>query len=108
MERVWYDTDRKNFFAIPDDVELPEGGYLIRSLTAASREVDPDAVEPYQISREEATERLGAGIDDAWGSLVGAVDSLFSKARPADEDAEEEAEDDVSSSRFRLLSSATL
>lgn len=82
MERVWYDTDRNNFFAIPDDVELPEGGYLLRSLSAPSQEVDPDAVEGYRISREEATERLGAGIDGAWGSLVGAVDALFGKVTP--------------------------
>lgn len=88
MDRIWYDTDRNNFFAIPTGTELPEGGYLLRSLTAPSRKVDPDAVEEYRISREEATDRLGSGIDDAWGSIVGAVDSLLGKPAAADDDGE--------------------
>ena len=83
MERIWFDEGRQNFYAIPDDVELEAGDYLLRSLTAANQRVDRDGVRPYWITREKATDRLGETVDGAWGGLVDMANSLFAMGRAA-------------------------
>jgi hypothetical protein len=92
MERIWFDKDRENFYSIPDSAELEDGDYLLRSLTAGSRRVDRDDARAYWISKTEATDRLGAHVDSAWGSIVGAVDSLFAMGRPPVSEDDEDGE----------------
>ena len=83
MERIWFDSKRESFFSIPDTAELTEGELALRTATGLRKQVDPESVEPYRISRAEATDRLGARIDEAWGSFVGTVDRVLSAGRLA-------------------------
>jgi hypothetical protein len=66
-------------FLVPDDASIPAGELTVGSSTGEEWRVDPEAVAPYEVSREEAladvrgqVERSVAGLVDL---LAGAVDT---------------------------------
>ncbi|MEL6346171.1 MAG: hypothetical protein AAFV53_23880 [Myxococcota bacterium] len=77
MERIWFDQGRENFFAIPDEIKIPSGDYVLRGFGGRTHRVDVDAVEPWRITREQAAARVNARVEKAWGGLRGAVDRMF-------------------------------
>jgi hypothetical protein len=60
------------YFSLPAGHELPEGDYVLRSLKRGNAElhVDPEAVAPYEITREEAEayvcEQVEQGLSQVW------------------------------------------
>jgi hypothetical protein len=65
--RVWFDADRTMFFLVPEDVELPEGTLELRTLPSRQASFDPDEVETYRVSRQEAAQAIdtAVGVDQA-------------------------------------------
>lgn len=90
MSRVWFDTAR-NFWAIPDDLEIPEGETVLRNLTGGQIRAEVGALEAYKLEgpdarravREElrvaanhAGRALGAAAHDVWLQASGQLPEL--------------------------------
>lgn len=77
MERIWFDQERENFFAVPDEITIPKGETILKGFGGRIHRVDAAAIEPWRISKEQASARINARVEKAWGNLRGAVDRLF-------------------------------
>ena len=74
---IWFDRGRENFYAIPEETELPEGELKLHNLRGQVWRVTPESVAGYALSREVATEQVSARIESAWGDLRGAWSRLL-------------------------------
>lgn len=75
MITLYTDETRQYFFIIPAGLQLPAGDAIVIRLPAEKViQIDPDAIRPYQVSKEEASqflsEQLKTTFEDAlqdWG-----------------------------------------
>ena len=74
---IWFDRKREHFYAVPEGTELEEGELKLHNLRGQMWRVNPDDIATWVLSREAATERVGARIDAAWGDLRGAWSKLL-------------------------------
>ncbi|MDG1479393.1 MAG: hypothetical protein P8R54_07370 [Myxococcota bacterium] len=74
---IWFDRKREHFYAVPEGTELEEGELKLHNLRGQMWRVNPDDIATWALSREAATERVGARIDAAWGDLRGAWSKLL-------------------------------
>lgn len=77
--RLWVSDEPRRYFLVPPEAELPPGDLVIRTLEAASRSVDPEALAAFEVERTAAQAHVDAGweravgrVRDAWRELVGA------------------------------------
>ncbi|MCB9763579.1 MAG: hypothetical protein H6739_27675 [Alphaproteobacteria bacterium] len=77
---IWFTVDRQRFFAIPTEADLPDGQLALRRLNGPGRAVDPDAVQPFEISRQEATDALGQRIEAVYSDARDALRRLAGRA----------------------------
>ncbi|MCB9746461.1 MAG: hypothetical protein H6740_28040 [Alphaproteobacteria bacterium] len=74
---VWFTIDRSRFFLIPEGAPLRDGSLRLRSLKGVGRGVDASVAGEFEISKEQATELLGAQIEGVYG---GAREALLKLA----------------------------
>ena len=74
---IWFDRNREHFYAVPEGTELEEGELKLHNLRGQVCRVKPEDIATWALSREAATERVGARIDAAWGDLRGAWSKLL-------------------------------
>jgi hypothetical protein len=67
MKTLWRDEAGGRHFLVPSDAALPPGPLLLRAGAAGRMEVDPAAVAPYQVTKDEARAFLDARVD-AWAA----------------------------------------
>jgi hypothetical protein len=74
---LWSDPDRTRHFLIPDDAELPEGDFELRTVVGRERHVTEESAAEHEVSREEAREwlkgRLGGVLDEARDTILGTL-----------------------------------
>lgn len=58
-------TNRRRFFFLPNDVDLPEGDLVLQSLRGRRLEVELDAVLPYELPEDEARRLARKSVRDA-------------------------------------------
>jgi hypothetical protein len=77
---LWFDGARARRFLVPDDAELPPGGFSIRTSLGRERTVDEAALAPFEVTAEEARawskEQLGAVLGEVRGKALGFVERL--------------------------------
>ena len=82
-QTLWSDGSRNRHFLISEDKKLPSGDFILRTITGRQQEVDPEAVVPFEVSREEAKEwvktELGGVLGDLKGGLAGALKNWAQK-----------------------------
>lgn len=61
------------FFLVPRGLRLPSGELQVRSMQLGVQEVDPEAIEAFEVSAREAQ----AHIDASWSSLVSSVRDTY-------------------------------
>lgn len=64
---LWRDEAGGRFYVVPADADLAAGPLLLRSGATRSLSVDPSAVAPYEVSREEGRAFLDAQVE-AWAA----------------------------------------
>jgi hypothetical protein len=79
--RLWFTSDRRRFWIVPEDAPLPLGPLRVRSFRLAARDIDPEAIASYAVSAAEAAtfidDLLGATLrETAQGALGDDVDPL--------------------------------
>ncbi|MFT5681694.1 MAG: hypothetical protein ACI8RZ_002600 [Myxococcota bacterium] len=74
---IWFDRSREHFYAVPEGTELEEGELKLHNLRGQVWRVSPEDVAGWALSREAATQRVGAHIDSAWGGVRGAWSKLL-------------------------------
>lgn len=62
-------AETTRFFLVPRGLKLPSGPLTVRSLQLSLLEVDPDGIEPFEVSATEAQ----AHIDAGWSGFVGSI-----------------------------------
>lgn len=67
MKTLWRDEAGGRHYLVPDAVDLAPGPLLLRSGATRSVSVDPSAVAPYAVTREEGRAFLDARVD-AWAA----------------------------------------
>ena len=71
------DQTRTRHFLIPDNENLPSGDFILRTLTGRQQNVDPEALEPYEISQEQAKawlkDQFGQVLQSAKGAVMDAL-----------------------------------
>ncbi|ARA94256.1 hypothetical protein AWN76_014580 [Rhodothermaceae bacterium RA] len=72
---LWSHRPQDRHFLIPDDAELPAGDFELRTVVGRQRFVDEAAVQPYEVTREEAKawlkEQMAEVVDEAKDALLG-------------------------------------
>jgi len=76
---LWSDLSRSRHFLIPDDEKLPSGDFILRTLTGRQQQVDPKALEPFEISQEQAKAWLKGQLGQVLQSAKGAVMDALSR-----------------------------
>ena len=66
LKTLWSDFTRTRHFLIPDNENLPSGDFILRTLTGRQQQVDPKALEPFEISQEQAK----AWLKDQFGQVL--------------------------------------
>jgi hypothetical protein len=83
-ERTMYaSADAKRFFWVPNDEKLPDGPFVIRSLTGKRHSVDEAALKPFELEEERAkeiTQQELARITQRAGNLLAGAASLMREA----------------------------
>ena len=115
---LWSDVERSRFFLIPGDRQIPPGDFPLRTITGRQMEVEPNALAPFEISREEAktwlNSQFGQVLEEAKGKLTNYLRNLgksASKSQPESEQKQADTEAKTSSepaySSLSLLSALT-
>lgn len=71
---LWFDSERGLYFLIPKNIDLPVGDCVIRKVEGIEKQVDPEAIAPYEISAEEAEPYMQQEVTQAMEQ----ISSLFS------------------------------
>lgn len=84
---LYADAEQKHYFLVPDELTLPTGPLVLRSLTGRRLTVDPEAAAPHEIPEEDAKkmaqELVGAFAEKLKVVAMSAVEAL-SRAPAAD------------------------
>jgi len=79
---LYVTLDQSRFFHVPMDVALTPGGLPVRTLSGGRMDLDPAALEPYEVDEARAKEivrdQLGSFMEFA-GQAIGQLQSLASK-----------------------------
>lgn len=79
---LWSDEARTRHFVLPADTNLPTGSFVLRTVTGKQRQVDPDAVAPFEVSQQEAKDWVKA----EFGLVLGQAKTALADAlRPLQE-----------------------
>lgn len=82
-QTIWTTLDRRRYFLLPEDANLPGGALQLRTSTGRQIEVDEEATAPYEVSEEEAKAwlkaQLGEVLGEAKTKLTGFVERLREK-----------------------------
>ena len=91
-QTLWSNIERSRFFLIPNDHQIPDGDFLLRTITGRQMEVDPNALESFEVNRDEAkswlNSQFGKVVEEAKGKLtnyltnLGKSSSYWSKSKP--------------------------
>lgn len=74
---VWFTPDRRHFYLVPRGLTLPAGEMPIRGpFGLRRRHVDPEAMEPWAVPREEALAAIDRAVADAVGQARGTLGRL--------------------------------
>jgi len=82
-QRIWFDTKRQHFFSIPKPSQIQSGDTLLVNLAGMTARADIEALEPFRITQEEATQRFGTSIDDAWVGLKESLEAMVDFGKTA-------------------------
>lgn len=98
MPRLLYTTpDRARHFLVPEAADLPEGDLALRTASGRERDVDPEAVAPYEVTEDEAKAWLKDQVSDLLGEarsgILGFVGRLQRKTAAMREERERAAEE---------------
>jgi len=81
--------DQSRFFHVPVDVVVPEGGLPVRTLSGGRRDLDADALAPYEVDEARAKQivqqQLGAFMEFA-SQAVGQLQGLAARFQQARDD----------------------
>ena len=84
---VWTDRDSEYYYIIPEDVDVIEGSFLLKTVTGKERFVDEDSVLPFKVTEEEAKEwlkeQVNQVLDEAKQAFIGAFSINKSKKAEA-------------------------
>jgi hypothetical protein len=83
---LWSDTPRTRLFLIPNDQQLPPGGFVIRTITGRKLEVDPASLAPFEITEDEARKWLEAQFGNILDAARVAVERFIDRLNGADAD----------------------
>jgi hypothetical protein len=74
---LWSDSARIRHFLVPDSETLPSGDFILRTLTGRQQEVDPEALAPFEVTREQAKawlkDQFGQVLQTAKGAVMDAL-----------------------------------
>ncbi len=77
---LWSDSERSRFFLISGDRQLPPGDFVLRTITGRQMEVDPNALAPFEVTRDEAktwlNSQFGQVLEEAKGKLTNYLSNL--------------------------------
>ena len=94
---LWSDIERSRFFLISGDCKIPPGDFPLRTITGRQMEVEPNALAPFEISREEAKTWLNSQFDrvleEAKGKLTNYLSNLGQSATQSQPDSEQKKAD---------------
>jgi hypothetical protein len=76
--RMWSTTDNKRWFEVPAEIGIPDGPFEIRDLLGRRRQVDADALMPFELSGAEATTRVRRHMLDLLSKADAGLESLRS------------------------------
>lgn len=65
-EQLWFSDDRKTFFLIPPDADVPEGSLWLRTFDGSVRGFEPEALEPYAVDAETARPHVRAWMEGGY------------------------------------------
>lgn len=92
---IWSDEAREWFFLVPEGMDLPPGDFTIYTIVGRAQQVDPDALDPFVVSRETAEAYLSERMKEELGglarSLLGWLNRLARRS-PSPEAAQAKAE----------------
>ena len=80
---LWFDVTRERFFSIPEDTSVAEGDFELHSFRGGRMQVDPDALAPLEISRDDAAALIDADVQSSWTKARGALQDAFQFGRKA-------------------------
>lgn len=73
-KKLWSNSERNRHFIVPGDAGLDDGQFEIRTVFGESKLVDESAIEPFEVSREDAKSwikaELNGVLDEAKASIV--------------------------------------
>lgn len=108
---LWSDLERSRFFLIPSDRKISPGDFPLRTITGRQMEVDPNALETLEISREEAknwlNSQFGQVIEEAKGKLTNYLSNLAKSAPKSQPGTEVKTSSETAYSSLSLLSELT-
>ncbi|MDJ0592860.1 MAG: hypothetical protein QNJ72_23195 [Pleurocapsa sp. MO_226.B13] len=108
---LWSDVERSRFFLIPGDRKIPPGDFPLRTITGRQMEVDPKALETFEISREEAknwlNSQFGQVIEEAKGKFTNYLGNLGKSATQSQPDTEVKTSSKTAYTSLSLLSELT-
>lgn len=73
-----YSSSDGRWFRVPDDLDLPSGPFVLRSLLGGKREVDEAAVADLQVDRSRAEAEIKAWLAENLGRADQVLDGLIS------------------------------
>jgi hypothetical protein len=65
-KNLCFNSDRTQFFLIPQDRELPSGNFILHRGINHQISVDPIAIEPFEVTRDRAK----AWLDSQWDEVI--------------------------------------
>ncbi|MEG4633069.1 hypothetical protein QUB56_26395 [Microcoleus sp. AR_TQ3_B6] len=71
---LWVNLAVGDYFLVPNNLNLPDGNCAIRNLRGIEKQVDPDAIAPYEISAKDAEPYMRQEVTQAMEQ----ISSLFS------------------------------
>lgn len=78
-DTLWLDASQARFFLVPDGEELPAGDFAIRNLLTLRKAVDPAALLPFEVTREQADQHIRGQFTQFADVLKGALAGLLTK-----------------------------
>ncbi|HLO49660.1 MAG TPA: hypothetical protein VK211_14695, partial [Kamptonema sp.] len=67
---LWRDSERGIYFLIPDAQELAIGNCTIRQLKGIEKQVDSEAIAPYEISAKDAEPYMRQEVTQAMEQIA--------------------------------------
>lgn len=83
-QTLWSNHDRTRFFLIPDDREIPNGDFELKTVTGRQEYTFENTVVEFEISRDEAKQWLKEQFGELLSSVrVGITDAIKNWRSPS-------------------------